>query len=194
MRTSTKGLMEIISHEAIVLRPYRDVAGVWTIGIGHTAAAGPPDPALPGLELSLGDAIALFRRDLARYEDRVSRAFTVALAQHEFDAAVSFDFNTGGIDKADWVREFNAGQRDLAIEHIMNWRKPAAIIPRRAREQALFATGKYGSNGTAMLYEAKPDGKVDWSSGQRVRLKPLLLAQPTRKPVWQRILAWLTGK
>ncbi|MGL4404468.1 MAG: glycoside hydrolase family protein, partial [Notoacmeibacter sp.] len=44
-RTSNKGLMELIAHEAIVLTPYRDVKDVWTIGIGHTAAAGGINPA-----------------------------------------------------------------------------------------------------------------------------------------------------
>ena len=41
---SLDGLLEIVSHEAIVTSRYRDVVGVWTIGIGHTKHAGGVDP------------------------------------------------------------------------------------------------------------------------------------------------------
>ncbi|WP_428141663.1 glycoside hydrolase family protein, partial [Bradyrhizobium sp.] len=36
--------MALISHEGIVLSRYKDSVGVWTIGVGHTKAAGNPDP------------------------------------------------------------------------------------------------------------------------------------------------------
>ena len=98
MRTSLAGAFSIIAHEAIVLTRYRDSRGVWTIGVGHTAAAGAPDPAAFGGAMTLGQAIELFRRDLAQFERRVNAAFEVKLRQHEFDAAVSFDFNNGGAE------------------------------------------------------------------------------------------------
>ena len=41
---SRRGVLEIAGHEGIVLGPYRDSAGVWTYGVGHTAGAGAPDP------------------------------------------------------------------------------------------------------------------------------------------------------
>ena len=142
-RTSNKGLMEIIAHEAIVLSPYRDVKDIWTIGVGHTKMAGGIDPAKFRGQLTLAGALHIFRTDLAKYERRVAKAFTRPLSQHEFDAAVSFDFNTGAIDRATWVETFNAGHRDLAIQQIMNWQKPPQIIPRRQKEQLLFASGKW---------------------------------------------------
>ncbi len=33
---STRGMIEIMSHEGICLEPYLDSVGVWTIGIGQT--------------------------------------------------------------------------------------------------------------------------------------------------------------
>src|SRR3990167_5343865 len=99
MKTSTLGLIEIASHEGIVPMPYRDVKGIWTFGVGHTKAAGKPDPAtLPKGEAAPIEAVFdVFRRDIARFEDRVNRAVKVPLAAHEFDALVSFDYNTGGL-------------------------------------------------------------------------------------------------
>jgi lysozyme len=173
-RTSDKGMMDIVAHEAIVLSRYRDVKGIWTIGVGHTAAAGGLDPERFTGTLTLQEALELFRADLAKYERRVRRAFTRPLKQHEFDAAVSFDFNTGAIDRATWVETFNTGDRALAIEQIMNWKKPEQIIPRRQKEQRLFATGTYGSNGTAMVYRATKAGAVQWKSGKRISLAGVL--------------------
>ena len=44
MHMTDRGLLALVRHEGIVPGPYLDVAGVWTFGIGHTAAAGSPDP------------------------------------------------------------------------------------------------------------------------------------------------------
>ena len=101
-RTSNAGLMEIMSHEAIVTAPYYDSVSVLTIFIGHTASAGSPNPGsyTKGVQRPVQEAIDVFRTDIAKYEDRVRRAFTRTLTQKQFDAAVSFDFNTGAIFKA----------------------------------------------------------------------------------------------
>ena len=158
-RTSNKGLMEIIAHEAIVLTPYRDVKDIWTIGVGHTKMAGGIDPARFKGQLTLAGALHIFRTDLAKYEQRVAKAFTRPLTQYEFDAAVSFDFNTGAIDRATWVETFNADNRERAIQQIMNWQKPPQIIPRRQKEQLLFSGNHYSSGGNAMVYPATKDRK-----------------------------------
>lgn len=46
-QTSPEGLAFLERHEGVVLRAYRDVVGVWTIGAGLTAASGvvKPQPA-----------------------------------------------------------------------------------------------------------------------------------------------------
>ncbi len=164
MRMTAAGLRELAGHEGIVLTRYRDSVGVWTLGIGHTAAAGPPDPEAFDGRLGLADALALFARDVARYEDEVAAALRVPVAPHEFDALVSFHFNTGAITRAELTERLNAGDRVGAAERFMNWRKPAAIIPRREREQALFRDGVYAHRGRARLFEADRDGVVDYRS------------------------------
>lgn len=171
MRTSPAGIAAITAHEGIVPGPYFDSKGVLTVYIGHTAAAGKPDPAeMPrGMPSSLDDAIEIgfgvFARDLAKFEARVRAAITVPLEQHEFDAAVSFDFNTGRIDAADWVRSLNRGDREVAAREIMNFRKPPEIIGRREGEQRLFRDGIYPDEPTSVW-------GVD-SAGRRSR-KPIM--------------------
>lgn len=155
MRVSPDGVIEIASHEGIVPAPYLDSVGVWTYGVGHTAAAGGPDPArmpreMPrDVEAAVGHALRLFAEDLTKYEDRVNKAIKVPLKQHEFDALVSFDFNTGGIFRAKLTAAINRG--DKSGDGFMGWLKPKEIIKRRKAEQALFRTGNYAAqNGTAI--------------------------------------------
>lgn len=178
MRTSTKGILEILAHEAIVTRRYRDSVGVWTVGVGHTVNAGDPDPETMTRDAEVSDLIEVFRRDLKKFEDRVNRAVEIALAQHEFDALVSFDFNTGGVHRASLVKKLNAGDRAGAAAGFMNWRKPKEIIPRRKKEQALFRDGAYSSDGFVSVYSASDSGRVLWSEGKRIDARSLLIAEP----------------
>lgn len=173
MRTSIKGLAALAMHEAIVLSPYRDSVGVWTWGIGHTAGAGDPDPAkmVKGVpsdeEATMRRVIAQFQIDIARYEAQVSRAIKNSVEQHEFDAAVSFHYNTGAIGTATWVKTLNAGNKGLAANQIMNWTKPEEIIPRRQSEQRLFRDGAYPT-GDIAIYTADLSGNVQWSRGRSI--------------------------
>lgn len=176
MRTSDRGIAALIAHEGIVPGPYRDSKGVWTWGVGHTAAAGEPVPVkmprgMPAdLDATLAEVFRVFRRDLERYEDDVSRAVKTDMTQAQFDAAVSFHFNTGEIHRAKWVKTFNAGDVALAGRQIMNWTKPREIIPRRMAEQKLFRAGEY------------PDAPLTvWgvTSSGRVIFDPVRTLKPT---------------
>jgi lysozyme len=94
-------------------------------------------------------AIDQFAVDLQGYVARVNAAITVPLAQHQFDALVSFDFNTGGILRAKLTAAINAGEPDAA-RHFMGWLRPPEIRKRRTAEMALFGTGDYAANGDAV--------------------------------------------
>jgi hypothetical protein len=91
MRTSDAGIFALALHEGIVPAPYLDSVNVWTYGIGHTAAAGAPDPAqMPrgnpaDLERALARVFEVFRADLPKYEAEVRAAVKVPLRQHEFE-------------------------------------------------------------------------------------------------------------
>lgn len=170
MKISANGILEIAEHEGIVLGPYKDSVGVWTYGVGHTAAAGGPDPAkmkredtrswpAARVEAEMVKALRLFDEDLDKYEARVAQAVKVPLKQHEFDALVSFDFNTGGIFKAKLTQAINRGDR--SGDGFMGWVKPKEIIKRRRAEQALFRTGRYDANGDDIpVYDALGDGRL----------------------------------
>lgn len=155
MRMSDKGMIALIRREALVLKAYKDSVGVWTIGVGHTAAAGAPRP-VAGMVLPVEEAVALFRRDLVKYENEVRRAVKVPVAQHEFDALVSFHYNTGAIGRAAVTRKLNAGDRAGAAAAFMSWVKPVEITDRRNEERVQFLTGAYGNVSRVPVYDEYP--------------------------------------
>lgn len=207
MHMTDRGLLAVLRHEGVVPGPYLDVKGVWTFGIGHTAAAGPPDPArmprgMPGdLDAGIREAFRLFRIDIVAYEAEVLRAVKAPLEPHEFDALVSFHYNTGGIAKAALTRHLNTGNRTAAVEAFMGWLKPAAIRSRREAERDLFARGIYAT-GTIPVWSVDRNGKVDFSRPVRRLSEAEALAllrpsgtpkpppvQPTTAPSWWQRLA-----
>ncbi len=170
MNISNAGLKELAGHEGIVQTRYQDSVKVWTLGIGHTKAAGPPDPKTFTGKLTLDEVLDLFKKDLKSYVADVNSVLTVTVSATEFDALVSFHFNTGGIKKAALVKSLNAGDKKKAAAQFMNWKSPPSIVDRRKKEQKLFADGVYSNGGKATVYKADSAGKVDWSSGKTVTL------------------------
>ncbi|MEO0720848.1 MAG: lysozyme [Pseudomonadota bacterium] len=165
MKLSPQGLHFLARHEGIVPAPYLDSVGVWTYGIGHAETSGiAPNPrhmrrGMPeDLDAELVRVFDVFRKDMAKFEAGVNAAVKVPMRQHEFDAAVSFHFNTGGIARATWVKTWNAGDKAKAAKQIMNWRKPPEIIGRRTAEQTLWAQGDYGS-GKAHVWRVSASNK-----------------------------------
>jgi hypothetical protein len=94
--------------------------------------------------MKVEECMKLFRHDLEKYEAAVNRAFGERqVPQHQFDAAVSFHYNTGAIGRASWVKLYNSGAPMSQIkERFLAWNKPAAIKNRRLAEWIQFETGQ----------------------------------------------------
>ncbi len=189
MQMTDRGILALARHEGIVPAPYLDAARTWTFGIGHTAAAGPPDPAtmprgMPDdIDVGIREAFRLFREDIGSYEADVRRAVTVPLVPHEFDALVSFHYNTGGISRAALTRHLNAGDRAASADAFLNWRRPASIIPRREAERGLFRHGRYPT-GPIPVWGVDAQGRVDFSRPVRrlTETQALSLLRPSPAP------------
>lgn len=141
MKMTAIGRAVLEAREGVRLTAYRDSVGVWTIGVGHTAACGAPIPKA-GLTITAAEADAAFARDLSAFETALTKAIKVPVADHEFDALGSFAFNVGagGAAGSTAVRLLNAGDRTGAAKALMLWNKPAAIISRREAERDQFLT------------------------------------------------------
>lgn len=148
MQTSTHGRAFLEVKEGVVLKSYRDVAGVWTIGAGLTAASGVVTP-VAGMQISRDQASALLSKALRlNYEPDVARAMPNA-KQYEFDAGVDFHFNTGAIRRASWAALWRGHARPGEIRaKMMLWVKGGGkVLPgleiRRREEADILLLGKY---------------------------------------------------
>lgn len=177
MRMSDKGRAMLMQREGVRLKAYKDSVGVWTIGVGHTSAAGAPN-VVPGLTISASECDQIFARDLVQYEDAVNTACKRPLTQNQFDACVSFCFNigTGGFAGSTVVKRINAGDFDGAAEAFMMWSKPPEIIGRRKTEVAQFKTAY------ARVVAAPPPPDI---------AKPVPQTPPPS--LWGRISNWFGG-
>ncbi len=129
--------------EGCRLTAYQDVAGVWTIGYGHTG----PDVS-PGLTITQAQAAQLLQQDVASAAACVNQAVTVALNQDEFDALVDFVFNVGrgAFQGSTMMRDLNSGDFADAAGEFDKWdhaggKVVAGLLRRREAEQALFEQG-----------------------------------------------------
>lgn len=120
--------------------------------------------------MPLKEVFKLFQADVQKYADAVNAALKVPVSQTEFDALVSFHFNTGGIKRASLVKSINAGDKKKAAKEFLNWNKPKEVIGRRKKEQKLFAEGAFSNSGKATVYPADAQGKVQWKKGKTIDL------------------------
>jgi lysozyme len=143
MTTSDAGLALIEEFEGCVLHAYPDPAsgGVpWTIGYGHTKGVQPGD------SCTRAQAVAWLRADAGDAEAAVNRLVGVPLAQHQFDALVSFTYNLGqgALAQSTLLRLLNAGSDPAQVSaQFLRWnRGPDGPMPgltrRRAAEKAMF--------------------------------------------------------
>lgn len=131
--------------EGCKLSAYKCPAGIWTIGYGHTSAAG--DPAVyEGLTITQEKAEQILARDLAKFERSVANSVTVELDQHQFDVLVDFAYNAGvgALQKSTLLKKVNAGDFDAVPAELMKWTKAGGkelpgLVRRRQAECAVWA-------------------------------------------------------
>ena len=114
----------------------------WTIGWGHT---GPE--VKPGLIWTQAQCDQQLEADLVRYADEVARAIGAApTSQAQFDALVSFHYNTGAIGRATLTQKHKAGDHAGAAAEFARWNRAGGrVLPgltrRRASEAKLYRSG-----------------------------------------------------
>lgn len=148
LAVSPAGVDFIKSWEGLALSAYRDVAGVLTIGYGHTE--GFRDGRFgPDAVISEAAAEALLVEDLAPRAAATARLVEVRLNQNEFDALVSLVYNIGAaaFGRSTVRRRLNRSDRAGAADAFLMWNKARVggvlrevrgLSRRRRAERALF--------------------------------------------------------
>lgn len=137
MKTSETGIKLIKKCEGCRLKAYRCVAGVLTIGYGHTAGVKENDV------ITKEKAEEYLKQDLEKYEKNVEKYNkTYGWNQNEFDALVSFAYNIGSIDKL--TAGGTRSRKDIAEKMLLYNKAGGKATPglteRRKEEQQLFLT------------------------------------------------------
>lgn len=102
----------------------------WTIGWGSTYDFH-GKPITPGTIWTRGQCDRKLEIDLQKYADDVARAIGDApTTQSQFDAMVSFHYNTGAIARATLTRKHIAGDHDGAAKEFARWNKAGGRVMR----------------------------------------------------------------
>lgn len=172
-RINAAGLAHIQQWEGCKLVSYQDVAGVWTIGYGHTSAAGIPF-VKPAMRINQIEADEILKSDLKKFEERVERLVEVPLTDNQFAVLVSFDFNTGKLHSSTLLKKLNAGDYDAVPGELMKWvnaggKKVKGLVNRRSAEAGLWAKGEFVSTNTQPAAPKAPEvvtkENVSWLAG-----------------------------
>lgn len=144
MQISQNGIDSIKQHEGLKFTAYHDVAGILTIGHGHTGR----DVKL-GQTINKAEAERLLRIDIHDAEQSVNKLVRVSLNQNQYDALVSLVFNIGtyAFNQSTLLAKLNTGDYNGASEQFLFWNKitkngvkqvSTGLANRRQAEKALF--------------------------------------------------------
>lgn len=156
MRQINERTLSLIKEfEGFRAEAYRDVAGVWTIGYGTTAAANVGVTPVPGMTITKAEAEWYLQKAVNKFAAQVEAMLTAPANDNEFGAFVSLAYNIGpgAFAKSSALRHFNAGKKDLAATAILAWNKATVkgrkqvvrgLARRREAEKALFLSPVVG--------------------------------------------------
>ncbi len=145
MMASEKAYKLIKEFEGLKLKSYRDYAGIWTIGYGHTRTAG------PNQKITEEEAEELLKSDVEIVEAAINSMVRVPLTQNQFDALVSLVYNIGieNFRRSILLMKLNAGLYNQAAKEFLKWTKAKdpqtgnyvvlpGLLRRRKKEMDLF--------------------------------------------------------
>lgn len=153
MQTSDNGRKFIENYEGCILQAYDDhndhivvvgkrPLGVLTIGYGHTSAAGAPQVYVD-MKITQEQADEFLSSDLHSVELSVAHLVEVALTQNQFDALVSFQYNTGALHNSTLLKLLNQGKYVEAADQFLIWNHVGKHVSkgltiRRKAEREMF--------------------------------------------------------
>lgn len=180
IRLTARTAAELVGHEAIVLEWYLDSEDVGTWGIGVTDKSGHSVARYKDNPQTIGRVLEVYIWLLnTNYIPDVREAFAgCELTEAQFAAALSFHYNTGAIERTDWVKLFKAGKlkaaRDFLETHYLN---AGDLTERRKKEAALFFDGTWSGDGTAQVIPvSKPSYRPSFRRAERIDIMPMLKA------------------
>jgi len=154
MKLDKKGIDFIIEVEGLELKPYKDTAGVWTIGIGNTFYENGVKVRPTDKPITKERAVSLFSLISKHFEADVTSLVKTTITQNQFNALFSFAYNVGsdididliaeGLGDSTLLKKVNINPNDPTIANeIKKWNKSGGkvtqgLINRRQKEINLY--------------------------------------------------------
>ena len=149
MNISQDGITFLKDREGFRAVPYKDSAGLDTIGFGHKILKGEHFGSIGSME-----ATSLLIKDLDFPISVINNAVEVHLEQCQFDALCSFIYNVGAhaFGTSTLLKVLNEEKYGEAANEFLKWCfdtvngnkvRNDGIYKRRVLERELFLTGKY---------------------------------------------------
>ena len=120
---------------------YKCPADVWTIYAGITEGV------YEGMIVTESQGMAMFREEIAKFEEAVASLVTVEINTNQRDALISFAYNvgSGALAKSTLLKKVNKSDFDGAAREFAKWNKGGGrvlpgLVRRRAAEAELFLT------------------------------------------------------
>jgi lysozyme len=145
-KIGVKGLNLIKEFEGLKLKPYQDVIGIWTIGIGTTVY--PNGEKVKQSDPQINEIVSLLylTHDLEYFCKQVDAYTTDAVNQSQFDALVSFGYNCGmgNLKSSTLLKKVNINPNDPTIAaEFLKWNKAggkivSGLTRRRQAESDLY--------------------------------------------------------
>lgn len=146
MKFSDFGRLALEFEEGESNKPYKDVAGYWTIGKGHKLL---PDESYKNLKKS--DINKLLDKDIQDREEELNQKMGLTLTQNQFDALfiLCFNIGVGGFLSSNIYKFLQKGDNASAFQYWRKWINVTnpktgklevcnGLVNRREREINLF--------------------------------------------------------
>ena len=194
MKLTEEGIEAIKRHEGLRLVAYPDPGSrdgtPWTIGYGHTSAAGSP-AVKRGMKITKAEADKIFKRDINKFANGVRKYIKRPLNDNQFSAFVSFAYNVGlgGFARSSALRAANAGNFDVVPSKLALWNKNdgkvmRGLVNRRAAEGELFMRPVDGAvDEPEVTNKFEPSQGKPMSKSSTAKATGVLVAIGAAKPV-----------
>lgn len=145
MFTSQVGIKLVKEFESFRGEAYLDPAGIPSMGWGTTLIYG--HRVQLGMKINEPVADLLLAGDLEDTEDEVNSLVKHILNQNQFDALISFEYNTGGLASSTLLKRINSEHPWITEDLFTRWNKAringklvplAGLTRRRKAEFALY--------------------------------------------------------
>jgi lysozyme len=144
MKLNEQGYKLICEFEGLSLKPYLCSAKVPTIGYGNTYYLNGKRVTLLDGPITKEYAFEIYKEVADRFAKKVSAMLKVEVTQNQFNALVSFNYNTGALYTSTLLKKVNANPNDETIDaEFKKWIRAGGkivkgLVTRREKESNLY--------------------------------------------------------